>query len=323
MRAVIGKDLFRAETLLKKGELVAIPTETVYGLAANALDAKAVLKIFEAKQRPHFDPLIVHIGSAESLNRYVVSVPRWAEELANEYWPGPLTLLLPKRNVIPDVVTSGLESVGVRMPDHPVTRELLRKLDLPLAAPSANPFGYISPTSAQHVADQLGEKIDYILDGGQCRVGVESTIIGEKEGKPTIFRLGGLTEEQIEKCIGTVGVDLTSSSNPRNPGSLEMHYSPRVPLEIWDGRRHSPSDEVGILTFHTPHENVALDRQVILSRNADLQEAAVNLFAGLRKLDSMPITRIVAEALPDEGIGRAINDRLRRASAAAGSSTAK
>jgi L-threonylcarbamoyladenylate synthase len=314
MSAEIGQELQRAEQLLRHGELVAIPTETVYGLAANALDAKAVLKIFEVKNRPHFDPLIIHIGEAESLNRYVSSVPRWAEELSNEFWPGPLTLVLPKRDIIPDIATSGLETVGVRMPDHPLTRELLKKLDLPLAAPSANPFGYISPTSAQHVFDQLGEEIEYILDGGECRVGLESTIVGEVDGEPTVLRLGGIPVEEIERVLGHVKVDTSSSSDPRNPGSLEQHYSPRLQLKFIDETRDYDKERVGVLSFSTLRENMPIDHQVILSREEDLEEAAVNLFAGLRKLDAMDLGMILAERFPNEGLGRAINDRLERAS---------
>jgi L-threonylcarbamoyladenylate synthase len=314
MSAEIGQELLRAEQLLRHGELVAIPTETVYGLAANALDAKAVLKIFEVKNRPHFDPLIIHIGEAEMLNRYVMSVPRWAEELSNEFWPGPLTLVLPKREVIPDIATSGLDTVGVRMPDHPLTRELLKRLDFPLAAPSANPFGYISPTSAQHVSDQLGEAIQYILDGGECRVGLESTIVGEINGEPTVLRLGGITVEAIEQVLGSVKVDISSSSDPRNPGSLEQHYSPRLPLMFIDEVQAFEKERVGVLAFSTLREDLPIDHQVILSRSEDLAEAAVNLFAGLRKLDGMQVDLILTERFPEEGLGRAINDRLERAS---------
>jgi L-threonylcarbamoyladenylate synthase len=314
MSAEIGQEILRAEQLLRHGELVAIPTETVYGLAANALDAKAVLKIFEVKNRPHFDPLIIHIGEAEMLNRYVMSVPRWAEELSNEFWPGPLTLVLPKRDVIPDIATSGLDTVGVRMPDHPLTRDLLKRLDFPLAAPSANPFGYISPTSAQHVFDQLGEEIQYILDGGECRVGLESTIVGEVDGEPTVLRLGGITVEDIERVLGSVKVDNSSSSDPRNPGSLEQHYSPRLPLKFIDEARDFEKDRVGVLAFSALREDLPIDHQVILSRSEDLEEAAVNLFAGLRKLDGMQVDLILVERFPNEGLGRAINDRLERAS---------
>lgn len=313
--ATIGTDLAQAERLLRNGHLVAIPTETVYGLAANALDAKAVLKIFEAKGRPHFDPLIVHIHAADQLNRYVTSVPRWAEELSNAFWPGPLTLILPKRDRIPDIVTSGLDTVGVRIPDHPLTLELLQRIDLPLAAPSANPFGYISPTTPDHVQAQLGTQIEYILDGGPCRVGLESTIVGEQDGRPTVFRLGGLPVDAIEAVIGPVAVDISSSSNPRNPGSLEQHYAPRLPLRLMSDASDISSDQCAVLAFKTAKDFVPIERQVILSRDGNLEEAAVRLFAALRKLDTMPVRCILAEEVPDVGIGRAINDRLRRAAA--------
>src|SRR3569832_1557572 len=183
MHTTVGKDIDEAKKILERGEVCAIPTETVYGLAANALDARAVAKIYESKDRPNFDPLIVHVPTIEVQNRYVISFPKWASVLANIFMPGPLTLVLEKTEDIPDIVTSGLSTVALRIPHHPVATQLLRKLDFPLAAPSANPFGYISPTTAQHVYDQLARKIPYILDGGECSVGIESTIVGERDNK--------------------------------------------------------------------------------------------------------------------------------------------
>ena len=188
--AEIGKDIEKSAALLASGELVAIPTETVYGLAGNALDEKAVVQIFKSKNRPRFDPLIVHVAGIDQVYNYVESIPEELKALAEAFWPGPLTLLLTKKSIIPDLVTSGLGKVGVRVPNHALTLSLLERLDFPLAAPSANPFGYISPTSASHVQDHLGDKLAYILDGGHCEVGLESTIVGMEEGQVIIYRLG-------------------------------------------------------------------------------------------------------------------------------------
>jgi L-threonylcarbamoyladenylate synthase len=190
VKTIIGEIIQEAKSFLLDGNIVAIPTETVYGLAGNALDPAAVLQIFTAKERPAFDPLIVHISSIDKVELYAHSIPSQAYDLMHEFWPGPLTIVLPKNSIIPDIVTSGLDTVGLRIPNHPTTIKLLKQLDFPLAAPSANPFGYISPTSAQHVFDQLGGKIPYILDGGICDVGVESTIVGFENDKCLIYRLG-------------------------------------------------------------------------------------------------------------------------------------
>jgi L-threonylcarbamoyladenylate synthase len=315
--AIIGKDINLAKEFLQKRQLVAIPTETVYGLAGNALDEKAVLSIFETKNRPSFDPLIVHTDSLEKLAHYVQEIPEKAVLLAKEFWPGPLTLLLPKKDIIPDLVTSGLDTVAVRIPDHPLTLELLSELDFPLAAPSANPFGYISPTTASHVNQQLGEKIPYILDGGECGIGIESTIIGFVDGVPTIYRLGGLAIEAIENVVGAVGLMPHSSSNPQAPGMLKSHYAPRKPFFLHD-RETIPtaSDQLtGYLLFDQFIEGIDQKYQRILSPQGDLKEAAHNLFAYLRELDAQPVKRIFAEFVPDVDLGRAINDRLKRAAA--------
>lgn len=315
--AIIGKDINLAKEFLQKRQLVAIPTETVYGLAGNALDEKAVLSIFETKNRPSFDPLIVHTDSLEKLAQYVQEIPEKAFLLAKEFWPGPLTLLLPKKDIIPDLVTSGLDTVAVRIPNHPLTLALLSALDFPLAAPSANPFGYISPTSAAHVNQQLGEKIPYILDGGACGIGIESTIIGFVDGIPTIYRLGGLAIEAIENVVGPVGLMPHSSSNPQAPGMLKSHYAPRKPFFLHE-RNMIPaaSDQAtGYLLFDRFMESVDQKYQRLLSPRGDLQEAAHNLFAYLRELDAQPVGQIFAEFVPDVDLGRAINDRLKRAAA--------
>jgi len=229
--AEIGKNIDKARSLLESGKLVSIPTETVYGLAGNALDNEAVASIFKTKNRPAFDPLILHIKNISALDSYVSYIPKKAKILAERLWPGPLTLLLPRKPIIPDLVTSGMPRVAVRIPNNKLTLDLLNKLDFPLVAPSANPFGYVSPTSAMHVNNQLGDKIDYILDGGNCHVGVESTIVGfEDEELPEIHRLGGVSKEKIESLIGRVKVQAHSSSNPKAPGMLKSHYSPGIQL---------------------------------------------------------------------------------------------
>jgi L-threonylcarbamoyladenylate synthase len=314
--AEIGTDIQKAADLLKRGKLVAIPTETVYGLAANAFNPEAVLNVFEAKERPHFDPLIVHSSSADWTKQHVADIPSIAQTLMDEFWPGPLTLVLPKKEIVPDVVTSGLDTVAVRVPSHPMTQDLIRLLNFPLAAPSANPFGYVSPTTAQHVEDQLGEKVDYILDGGPTKVGLESTIVGFEEGKPVVFRLGGLSIDVIEDTIGRVEISINQSSDPKAPGMLKSHYAPGKPLYFgnpgemitqFEGKR------IGFLGFMTRLEFLPPKRQLILSPHGDLHEAAVNLFAFMREFEKLPVDLILAEQLPDIGLGRAINDRLRRA----------
>jgi L-threonylcarbamoyladenylate synthase len=321
--ATIGQDIKYAASLLSEGELVAIPTETVYGLAANALDAKAVTKIFAAKNRPHFDPLIVHVASLDIARRYVSHVPSQAEQLANRFWPGALTLLLPKKEIIPDIVTSGLDRVGIRCPDHTLTRELLEKIVFPLAAPSANPFGYVSPTTTQHVQDQLGEKISYILDGGACKVGIESTIIGWEENEPVVYRMGGISLEEIESLIGPVKVNTHSTSQPQAPGQLTSHYAPKKKLvlgNIEELLKKYKGQKVGILSFGNKGISVRVGDNTNRARNSqslsisgNLEEAARNLFSMLRNFDTMDVDIVIAKEVPDEGLGRAINDRLRRA----------
>ncbi len=308
-----GEDIEQAEQLLKKGELVAIPTETVYGLAANGFDEKAVIKIFEVKNRPYFDPLILHTNSIEKVKTFVTEFPDNALKLAEKFWPGPLTLILPKKEIVPDLVTSGLPDVAVRIPNHELTLQLLSRLDFPLAAPSANPFGYVSPTSAAHVNKQLGDKISYILDGGECKIGIESTIVGFENGKAVIYRVGGLAIEEIEKIIGKVEVRTNQSSNPKAPGQLKSHYAPRKPLFIGDIdllRKKFIDSKIGIISFYRKHEGA---RTIVLSEKKDLYEAAHNLFKALRDLDDSDVEYILAEMFPDEFLGRAINDRLLRA----------
>ena len=311
--ATIGKDIIKAAQLLREGKLVAIPTETVYGLASNALDATAVAGIFRAKNRPTFDPLIIHTYSIEKVKEYVKEFPAELEKLAKAYWPGPLTLLLPKKNIIPDLVTSGLDKVAVRIPNHILTLQLLKNLNFPLAAPSANPFGYVSPTKPEHVNKQLGNEIDYILDGGNCEVGIESTIVGMENDKVCVYRLGGLIIEQIEKVIGKVELKVNSSDNPTSPGQLQSHYAPikKVVIGIIE-ELLKQFKNAAVLSFGEKKYAV---NTFNLSEKGDLTEAAANLFTGLRTLDESDAEVIVCEYLPEIGLGLAINDRLTRASA--------
>lgn len=319
--ATIGNNVQRAAELLRKGEAVAIPTETVYGLAANAFDEAAVLKIFSIKQRPSFDPLIVHVARKEDVRRVVRELPPGAEALMEAFWPGPLTLVLPKRaNApdgtagVPDLVTSGLDTVGVRMPAHPLTRQLLEELEFPLAAPSANPFGYVSPTTAQHVADQLGAQVPYILDGGACSVGVESTIVGWENGHWHLYRPGGIALEAVEAVIGRME-PAVKHVLPVAPGMLASHYAPKKPVHVGDVLallRRFAGRAVGVISFRTEYPG---HRCEVLSETGDLAEAARHLFAVLRDMDASDCSVIVAEEFPNVGLGRAINDRLRRAAA--------
>ncbi|MDN3689180.1 L-threonylcarbamoyladenylate synthase [Cyclobacterium jeungdonense] len=318
--AEIGKDIAKAAKYLTEGELVAIPTETVYGLAGNALDERAVLKIFKTKDRPEFDPLIIHLGKKSQLMDYVQDVPEELAALGERFWPGPLTLLLPKKDIIPDLVTSGLDTVGVRVPRHPLTRKLLQQLNFPLAAPSANPFGYISPTRARHVQDQLGDKINYILDGGDCEVGLESTIVGMEQGQVIVYRLGGISVADIEDAVGKVLILPQSSSNPKSPGMLKSHYAPKKPVYLGDldelmekfGRK---GIVFAVLSFTRAFADLPDSLQLALSADGNYDEAARNLFSYMRLLDASDAEVILAQELPEIHLGKAINDRLRRAAA--------
>jgi len=307
-------DVSQAQILLQASEIVGVPTETVYGLAGNAYSEVAVAKIFEAKNRPTFDPLIVHVASHEMLEEVVDHVPMEYRALIQHFWPGPLTLLFQKSIRIPDLVTSGLPKVAVRWPAHPLFQALLQSLPFPLAAPSANPFGYISPTSAQHVMDQLGDKIGGVLDGGECAVGVESTIVDVENEEYKVLRLGGIAVEDIERVIGKKVSVQTSSSMPAAPGMLDQHYAPKTKLwlgEIAEGLKLFEGKSIAVLSFMAC-EGVFYNQP--LSLQGSLTEAAAHLFKYLRQLDSQGWEVIIAEPLPNVGLGRAINDRLLRAS---------
>lgn len=317
MTAEIGIDLIKAKNILENGDLVAIPTETVYGLAANALDPLAVSKIYAAKNRPSFDPLIIHVGDIADFQKYTLNFPTQLLELANKFCPGPITFLVKKSEIIPEITTSGLEKVAIRIPKHPLTLELLNKLDFPLAAPSANPFGYVSPTTASHVYEQLGERIPYILDGGPCNVGLESTIVGCEKENLIIYRKGGLDLDEIRKVfLGEILIKDHSSSNPQAPGMLSKHYSPKKRIEILEATTKIDLIEIkstGFLRFNSRIEGFG--NQIVLSEKSDLNEAAFRLFDALRQFDKMDIQKVFIELVPEKGLGIAINDRLRRAAA--------
>lgn len=314
--AEIGKDIFKARDMLEKGEVIGIPTETVYGLAANALNENAVVSIFKIKERPFFDPLIIHLPSIQSVEKYAELSDARLLKLARAIWPGPLTLVLQKKEIIPDIVTSGLPNVAVRIPNHILSLELLKNIDFPLAAPSANPFGYVSPTEARHVNRQLGDKIRYILDGGACEVGLESTIVGVEEDSVCVYRLGGLAIESIERLIGKVEIRVNQSSNPKAPGQLKNHYSPHKPLYIGNIENLlKERKETKVAILHFGEKEYRNHLAFNLSKRGDLDEAAIHLFKYLRLADESEAEIVICDWLPEQGLGRAINDRLKRASA--------
>ncbi|MFN7674750.1 L-threonylcarbamoyladenylate synthase [Flavobacterium sp.] len=306
----------KASKLLKAGNVVAIPTETVYGLAANVFDEKAVKKIFEIKGRPLFNPLIVHIKSIEDLQNVATNIPPKAWILANYFWPGPLTLVLPKKKTIPYVVTAGKETVGVRIPSHPVALALLEEVDFPLAAPSANPFGYISPTNAAHVQKQLGTKIPFILDGGNCEKGIESTIIGFENDEPVLYRVGAISKEAIEKCVGRIGSKTKAATTPEAPGMLSKHYSPKTPFMVSESIisdiEKYKNQGVGFVIFSNGIDETS-EKFIHLTKTESLDEAAQNLYAAMHQLDAQGFDFIIAEKFPETGIGISLNDRLFRA----------
>src|SRR5881227_2655757 len=318
-----SKVVRHAVELLQQGEIVALPTETVYGLAADALNPIAVAKIFEAKERPRFDPLIVHLPNREWLERIVVLPEKDRElivRLADKFWPGPFTIVLTKRKIVPDIVTAGLDTVAVRLSAHPVFAQIARAFDKPLAAPSANRFGRISPTTAQHVFDELDGRIPLIIDAGPAEHGIESTIVTVRHGGIEILRRGPITEEQLrgigfQPALHRQDVDATIVAAP---GQLPSHYAPATPLRLIDNAEtYSPpkNQRVGFLASSgrvTSRAGFVAIRN--LSARQDLREAATNLFRHLRELDALGLDLIVAERVPSRGLGAAIMDRLERAS---------
>jgi len=329
VKTVISTDREAAVELLRQGELVALPTETVYGLAAKALNSIAVAKIFEAKERPRFDPLIIHLPNREWLER-IVDVPAEHRQLigrlADKFWPGALTIVLPKREIVPDIVTAGLDTVAVRISAHPVFAEIVCELDEPLAAPSANRFGRVSPTTAQHVLDELDGRIPLIFDAGSTEHGIESTIVAVRKGGIAILRRGPITHEQLSEFADIITVAGTQRISA--PGQLPSHYTPTTPLRLIDKAEAFPpqkNQRVGLLAWSgafprptSPQLETRCSEAFVAVRNlsdrGDLREAAANLFRYLRDLDALGLDLIVAERVPSRGLGAAIMDRLERAS---------
>ncbi|PTX99603.1 threonylcarbamoyl-AMP synthase [Verrucomicrobia bacterium LW23] len=317
-----------AVELLRAGEAVALPTETVYGLGADGLRESALAQIFEIKGRPRFDPLILHVTGLTEAEALTLDWPADARRLAAAFWPGPLTLVLPKRDAVPHLATSGLPSAALRCPAHPVMREVIARFGGPIAAPSANRFGRISPTTAAAVAAELGGAVPLVLDAGPCEVGLESTIIGWHEGEPLLLRAGGLPREAIEAITGPLRRPEAVESSPLAPGQLKSHYAPRKPLRVCEmgattattaPESHESTERVGLLTFAglIPGGQAragSFARVLDLSPSGNLAEAATRFFSALRQLDEDPaIDRIIATALPTHGLGLAINERLARA----------
>jgi L-threonylcarbamoyladenylate synthase len=314
---MIITDIDQAKQALENNDIISIPTETVYGLAGNAYSEKAIEKIFNLKKRPFFNPLIVHIKSSAFLINVARDIPSIALDLANEFWPGPLTLVLKKKSIIPDIVTAGKDTVAIRVPNHPLTLNLLEQLEFPLAAPSANPFGSISPTSAVHVYNYFEDRLDIILDGGECEKGIESTIIGFENNQAIVYRLGSLSIESIENKVGNVLAETRNETAPKAPGMLSRHYAPSTDTyltsEVEKLVQSNPNKKIGLLLFQNRLGNSIVEYQEILSSSGNLNEAAKQLYAAMHRLDKLNLDLIIAEKFPDTGLGKTINDKLQRA----------
>lgn len=310
------EDIKIVQEILEREDIVAIPTETVYGLAANIFSEKAIKKIFELKKRPFFNPLIVHIKSIDYLTQIADDIPLDAMKLAETFWPGPLTLVLKKKSEISDLITGGKKTVGIRVPNHKLTLRLLQNLDFPLAAPSANTFQSISPTLPEHVVKNFGQNLA-ILDGGPCKLGLESTIVGFKNGETIIYRLGAISVEEIENIVGTVHIQNDENNKPIAPGMMEKHYSPDTPIIATDNLNttisNSTGNKIGVLCINIPQGNQEIEHLEILSKTRNLEEAASNFYSALHKLDNQKLDLIIAERFPDKGLGKTMNDRLSRA----------
>jgi len=314
---VITTDVNLVVEALGKGEIAAIPTETVYGLAANAYQEKAIEKVFILKKRPTYNPLIVHIASPDALKQVALNIPAKAQQLANAFWPGPLTLVLQKQDQISNLVTAGKPTVAVRVPDHRLTLKLLNTLDFPLAAPSANPFGSISPTSAEHVKQYFKTNLDFILDGGKCSRGLESTIIGFENDAPILYRFGSLAQEDIEKVVGPIKIKNQNDSKPSAPGMLSRHYAPKTPTflthDVLKTIKKNNNKKIGLISFQKI-ENISSEiKHEVLSSKGNLKEAAKKLYATMHHLDQQNLEVIIAQYFPEKGLGKTINDRLKRA----------
>ncbi len=314
------KQIDLAAATLQNGGLVAFPTETVYGLGADATNAQAVAAIFDAKNRPRFDPIIVHIADITQLETVVSELPPLTQPLANAFWPGPLTLVLPRSETIPEIVSAGLPTVAVRIPDHPVAKRLIETARCPIAAPSANRFGSISPTTAEHVrsqfGNQIGKQIETVLDAGPCKVGIESTVLDLSGPVPCLLRPGGVTLEELRDTIGKVhvhqGTQPVDQAAPA-PGLLAKHYAPRTPVVLVDAITKPPATTSGLLTLTPPDSTHTWAALEVLSESGNLIEAAANFFAALHRLDDASLEQIVAVRFPDSGLGVALNNRLQRA----------
>jgi L-threonylcarbamoyladenylate synthase len=314
---MITKNIDKAITLLNQENIIAIPTETVYGLAGNIFSEIALKKIFELKNRPFNNPLIVHVKSIDQIQKIASEIPEIAFKLAEKFWPGPLTLVLKKQPHISDLVTANKDTVAIRMPNHKRTLELLQKLDFPLAAPSANPFGSISPTSSKHVLDYFNDKLELILEGGNCEEGIESTIIGFEDNQVVLYRHGSITIDEIEKVVGKITDNSKNDIDPKAPGMFSRHYAPKTDTFLTNNVveliKSFPNQKIGLLLFQNDIKNPSIKYQEILSKSGDLSEAARNLYAAMHRLDEKNIDIIIAEIMPDSGLGRTMNDRLQRA----------
>ncbi len=314
-----AKAVAEAVALLQQGEIIALPTETVYGLAADALNPIAVAKIFEAKERPRFDPLIVHLPELGWLEKIVDLGGKDRQlvlKLADRFWPGPFTIVLPRREIVPEIVTAGLDTVAVRISAHPVFSEIIRQFGKPLAAPSANRFGCVSPTSAQHVLDELNNRIPLIVDAGPTSHGIESTIVALRDGKIDILRRGPITAEELSIFGAKIDI-VTKAEKISAPGQLPSHYAPKTPLQLVDNAKSfSPNehDRVALLAWNPVETDKRFAAIRRLSEHNDMREAAANLFRYLRELDALNVDLIVAERVPEHGLGAAVMDRLKRAS---------
>ncbi len=314
---IISGDINKAVDILNDEDIIAIPTETVYGLAGNIYSEKAIRRIFEVKERPLYNPLIVHLHSIIQLDGIVSEIPPAAQLLADAFWPGSLTLILKKKSVIPDIITAGKDTVGVRIPNHPVALSLLRQLEFPLAAPSANPFNRISPTKSSHVENYFKDSIKMVLEGGECKNGLESTIIGFDDEEPVLLRLGSISIEEIESIVGKIKINNKAETAPDAPGMLAKHYSPQTKMYLVDDVAQvldeHKNKKIGLLTFTDTEVDYTIAHIEVLSESGDLKEAASKLYNTLHKLDAIDLDVIIAQRLPDIGLGKSINDRLERA----------
>ena len=314
METIITKDISFACEILKTGEVVAVPTETVYGLAANGLNPAAVTKIFEAKARPFKNPLILHFANEQQIEPYILDFPAKLKQLTAVFWPGPLTVLLPKSNLVVDLITGGKAKVAIRIPSHPDFHALLQQIDFPLAAPSANLYGRVSPTNAEHVFNQLNGKIPLILDGGPCEKGIESTIIGMENEQVIVYRLGSISIEELALHLGEVPqIKNEATENGIASGMVKYHYAPSTPLYFYEKVSTQIEQQNGYIFFKEYPNDTKIENAIVLSETSDLQEAARKLYSALHEFDERGFHHIYIEKFPEQGLGATLNDRLNRA----------